>query len=191
MSFGFSHLDFINMGLFSKKFFSAKATEDKKTDKKSAKVSDVLTSSAQVKKKSMKDLYEEKSSSAPSVAKAMDGKKAMEDKKDLKDGKAGKKSENKKYGNAYKILVRPLITEKASIQGTQNKYFFEVNIDANKIEIAKAIQDVYGIMPIKVNVIKMGGKNVRQGRTMGKRKNWKKAIVTLKAGESIKVYEGV
>ncbi len=182
------------MGLFSKKKTEdskssvAKAMDDKKATRKSVKVSDASASSAQVKKKSMKDLYGEKSVSAPSVAKATDGKKVSEDKKVIKDKKGG----NKKYGNAYKILVKPLITEKASVQGTdENKYFFEVKKDANKIEIAKAINDVYGVKPVSVNIMRVGGKKVRRGRTFGKRKDWKKAIVTLKKGESIKVYEGV
>ncbi|NIA18342.1 MAG: 50S ribosomal protein L23 [Actinobacteria bacterium] len=126
-------------------------------------------------------MYEGKPSSASPSSKAADGKKATEDKKDGK----------RKYGNAYKVLVKPLVTEKASVMGTLNKYFFAVAIGANKIEIAKAVQDVYGVKPISVNIIRMQGKSVRHGRTMGKRKDWKKAIVTLKKGESIKVYEGV
>ena len=78
------------------------------------------------------------------------------------------------------------------MQGTdENKYFFEVKKDANKIEIAKAINDVYGVKPVSVNIMRVGGKKVRRGRTFGKRKDWKKDIVTLKKGESIKVYEGV
>ena len=72
-----------------------------------------------------------------------------------------------------------------------NKYFFEVAKNANKIEVAKAIQEIYGVKPVSVNIIRMQGKKVGQGRTRGKRKDWKKAIITLKKGESIKVYEGV
>ncbi len=145
-------------------FGKKKKEEDKKeTDKKSAKVDNV-------KKESTKELYE--------------GKKAD------KSGEA-KKTDKAKHGNAYKILVKPLVTEKASVMGTLNKYFFEVAKGANKIEIAKAIQDVYGVKPTGVNVIRMKGKSVRHGRIMGKRKDWKKAVVTLKKGETIKIYEGV
>jgi len=94
-------------------------------------------------------------------------------------------------GNAYRVLIKPLVTEKASVMGTLNKYFFEVAKEANKIEVAKAVYDVYGVKPEKVNIVRMRGKVVRRGRITGKRKDWKKAVVTLKKGDSIKVYEGV
>ncbi len=94
-------------------------------------------------------------------------------------------------GSAYRILVKPLITEKATNLVGQNKYAFVVDINANKIEVAKAIEEVYGVKPSNVNVIKMKGKQVSRGRIVGRRKDFKKAIVTLKKGEAIKVYEGV
>ncbi len=127
----------------------------------------------------------EKSANAAG-AKKESVKRAREDKKTAEE-----KSAKKRYGNAHRVLVRPLVTEKASVMGALGKYFFEVAGDANKIEIAKAIQDVYGVKPISVNIIRMRGKRVRRGRTIGKRKDWKKAVITLKKGESIKVYEGV
>ncbi len=96
-----------------------------------------------------------------------------------------------KRGNAYRILVKPLITEKAANVGTENKYVFAVQSGANKIEIAKAINDVYGVKPTAVNVLSVGGKKVRYGRRFGQRKDWKKAIVTLPAGKTINIYEGV
>lgn len=101
------------------------------------------------------------------------------------------KTESVKSGNAYKVLVKPLVTEKAGILGEENKYVFEVSVDANKIEIAKAIEEVYGIRPIAVNIMNRKGKVVRRGRTFGKRKDWKKAIVELPKGKTIKIYEGV
>ncbi|MCX6792766.1 MAG: 50S ribosomal protein L23 [Candidatus Falkowbacteria bacterium] len=94
--------------------------------------------------------------------------------------------------HAYRILLRPIISEKASRQQTSfNHYFFEVAIKANKIEIAKAVKAAYGITPLEVNVIRMEGKASRRGRTLGKRKDWKKAIVTLPKGKTIALYEGV
>jgi len=102
-----------------------------------------------------------------------------------------KKKAIKKDSAAYKILKKPLVTEKATVLGSLNKYVFEVSNEANKIEIAKAIFQVYGVKPVNINIIKVGGKKVRYGRTLGKRKDWKKAIITLPEGESIKVYEGV
>lgn len=96
-----------------------------------------------------------------------------------------------KFDQAYKILVKPLVTEKASMLAAQNKYMFAVSLKANKISVAKAIEAVFGIKPVQINIIKMEGKVVRTGRNKGKRKDWKKAIVTLPAGKTIQVYEGV
>lgn len=100
-------------------------------------------------------------------------------------------SANKKFGSAYRVLVKPLVTEKASVASAENKYIFEIFQDANKVEVAKAIKEVYGIMPEKVNIIRTLGKKARYGKTSGKRKDRKKAIVTMPAGQTIKVYEGV
>jgi large subunit ribosomal protein L23 len=117
-------------------------------------------------------------------------KKSM---KDLYDGqeKPAAKKETKVSGQAYRILVKPLITEKASMVGIQNKFIFMISLDANKIDVAKAINEVYGIKPVAVNIIRSEGKTKRYGRYVGKRKDFKKAVVTLPAGKSIQVYEGV
>lgn len=93
--------------------------------------------------------------------------------------------------NAYKILKRPLITEKVTELTQLNKYVFEVPVKTSKSEVAKAIQNVYGVKPIKVNVINVSGKKVRRGRRFGKTRDWRKAVITLAAGDSIEVYEGV
>jgi large subunit ribosomal protein L23 len=163
------------MGLLDK-FKKVKKEEKRGVDEKSAKVDNGLKSKKETKEESMKKLYEDNKI-----------KKTQES----IEGKDGKKIEKRKHSNAYKVLIRPLITEKASVLGAEKKYFFEVERHANKIEIAKAIKDVYGVKPISVNIINMGGKNVRLGRIRGRRKSWKKAVITLPEGESIKVYEGV
>lgn len=92
---------------------------------------------------------------------------------------------------AYRVLIKPIVTEKASDLGVNDKYVFMVDRSANKIEVAKAITKVYGIKPEKVNLLNFKGKKVRRGRTEGKRKDWKKAVVTLPKGKTINVYEGV
>ncbi len=161
-----------HMGLFSKK-----KTEDK--GKKADKA--VQVDNGKKEKTSMKELYGARPSQPPRANSSKNGTVKT----------AEKKSETKKYGNAFRVLIKPLVTEKASVIGAQNKYVFEVNPSANKIEIAKAIKEVYGIKPISINIIKAKGKDVRYGRTQGRTKNWKKAIVALPAGESIKIYEGV
>ena len=68
---------------------------------------------------------------------------------------------------------------------------FEVNINSNKIQVANAVEEVYGIRPVSVNIVKMEGKNKRQGRSIGRRKDWKKAMVKLPKGKTIDIYEGV
>lgn len=127
--------------------------------------------------KSMKELYGDNTKS----------NKLQGEKKETKP-KQEKSSAN---GRAYRVLVKPLITEKASLLGGQNKYLFAVESGVNKIEIANAVEEVYGIRPISVNVVKMRGKIVQRGRFKGKRKDWKKAIITLKKGETIQIYEGI
>ncbi|RLC38333.1 50S ribosomal protein L23 [Candidatus Falkowbacteria bacterium] len=112
-------------------------------------------------------------------------------KDDKKSDKTPKGKPERIFGDAYRVIIRPLVTEKAANLGSENKYVFAVNIKANKIEIAKAINEIYGIKPVGINIISIKGKKVRYGRTIGQRKNWKKAIVTLAAGKTIKVYEGV
>jgi large subunit ribosomal protein L23 len=101
------------------------------------------------------------------------------------------KSKKEDTAEAYKILIKPLVTEKATDLANFNKYCFEVAKNANKIEIQKAIKNLYGVEPLDVNIINMKGKRVRYGRVSGKKKNWKKAIVTLKQGDKIAIYEGV
>lgn len=105
--------------------------------------------------------------------------------------KEAKSKSEKSQKMAYRILIRPLISEKATIGVSLNKYVFEVAPDANKVEIKKAIEEIYGIVPSSVNVLNKSGKNVRFGRYQGRTKSIKKAVVTLKKGDSIKLYEGI
>ena len=93
--------------------------------------------------------------------------------------------------DSYRVLIKPLITEKATNQSAHNKYVFVVSLKANKISVAKAIEDTYGIKPIKVNIANADGKKVARGKVRGQRKDWRKAIVTLPQGQTIKIYEGV
>ncbi|MFH1187547.1 MAG: 50S ribosomal protein L23 [bacterium] len=126
-----------------------------------------------------------------------DGKIKDEDKKpEKKESKKEVKKEPKKdlkenTKDAYKILIKPLISEKASEASKLNQYIFIVSKKANKPEVKKAVEAVYGIKPIKVNIINTQGKKVRFGRSFGKKKDWKKAIVTLPKGKSIQIYEGI
>ncbi len=90
------------------------------------------------------------------------------------------------------ILKRPLLTEKITkLQDTHNQYAFEVDRRANKIEIKKAIESKFGVHILSVRTINMRGKMKTLGRFTGKRSDWKKAIVTVKPGEELVVFENV
>lgn len=105
--------------------------------------------------------------------------------------KADKTKGQASPSRAAEILVRPLISEKASQQQALNQYFFAVRLDANRVEVAKAVKALYGVTPVKVTIIRQEGKVRRYGRTTGKRKDWKKAMVCLPKGKTISLYEGV
>jgi large subunit ribosomal protein L23 len=91
----------------------------------------------------------------------------------------------------YEIIKRPLITEKTSIQKEiANQLTFEVDRRANRIEIKQAIESVFKVKVAKIQTMQVSGKVKRRGRFVGKRRDWKKAIVTLMPGERIDFFEG-
>lgn len=92
---------------------------------------------------------------------------------------------------AWRILLRPLVSEKAAGVGAHNQYVFVVANAATKVDVRRAIFDAYGIRPTRVNIVRVRGKQIRYGRSQGTTKAWKKAIVTLPKGKKIQVYEGV
>lgn len=94
-------------------------------------------------------------------------------------------------GAAYRILLRPVVSEKAATGEAHRSYTFAVAVDATKTQIKSAIRTVYGVTPSMVRTIQVEGKRVRSGRTAGRRKDWKKAIVTVPAGSSLSIHEGV
>ena len=93
---------------------------------------------------------------------------------------------------AYDIIVKPIITEQSMEETAEKKYVFQVAIDANKIEIKKAIEEIFGVKVEKVNTIRMDGKEKRVGVHIGRRANWKKAMVKLTAdSKTIEFFEGM
>ncbi len=89
----------------------------------------------------------------------------------------------------YQIIRRPVISEKSTLLSDQhNKYVFEVATDANKIQIKKAIEDIFKVAVIKVRTMTMPGKNKRVRLQLGRTPAWKKAIVTLKQGDRIELF---
>lgn len=98
--------------------------------------------------------------------------------------------------DANKILIKPVLTEKMAAQDAQGHYAFKVAMNANKIQIAKAIEEFYpGVAVKEVRTMVVRGKRRRQftrkGVLEGRRPSWKKAIVTLKSGSKIDFYEEI
>lgn len=92
----------------------------------------------------------------------------------------------------YEIIKIPLVTEKGTIQKeANNQLTFEVDRKANRVEIRHAVEKIFNVRVVKVRTMQMKGKVKRVGRILGKRRDWKKAIVTLAKGENIEFFEGV
>ena len=89
---------------------------------------------------------------------------------------------------ARDILLRPMITEKTTELMAEGKYVFKVAKNANKIEIAKAVKEIFDVKVEKVNTVNVKGKKKRIGRTSGKRADYKKAIVKLAEGSTIEFF---
>jgi large subunit ribosomal protein L23 len=94
--------------------------------------------------------------------------------------------------DAYRIVKRALVTEKSTIERDQNnKYVFEVDRRANKIEVGKAIEKAFNVKVLEVRVMNVPGKKKRVGKIIGEKRAWKKAIITLAPESRIEIFEGV
>ena len=90
------------------------------------------------------------------------------------------------------IILKPVITEQSTDQLTMGKYTFRVAKDANKLEIADAIEKLFNVEVTKVNTVRVRGRHKRVGRFAGKTSDWKKAIITLtEDSKSIEFFEGM
>lgn len=93
---------------------------------------------------------------------------------------------------AQDIILAPVITEKSMYGVAEKKYTFKVANDANKIEIAQAVEELFGVSVSKVNTVSVRGRLKRMGRNEGYRPDWKKAIVTLtENSKTIEFFEGM
>lgn len=125
--------------------------------------------------------------------KAKPAAKKTEDKKAEAKKTEAPKSEEKTIqlpattGDAHRVLIRPIVTEKSSALASHGTYVFVVASSANKHEIKKAVKAVYGATATDVRVMNVQGKVVRSRGGFGRRKDWRKAVVTLKEGQSIDV----
>jgi large subunit ribosomal protein L23 len=92
----------------------------------------------------------------------------------------------------YRIIRKPLITEKGTKQKEQaNQYAFEIDRTANKVMVRSAVEEIFKVKVLNVAVMNMKGKRRRVGKNLGKKADWKKAIVRLAPGEKIEFFEGI
>ena len=90
---------------------------------------------------------------------------------------------------ARDILIKPIVTEKSTALMEERKYTFCVPLSATKIQIRQAVEQIFKVKVQAVNTMRYEGKMKRLGRTQGRRSAWKKAVVTLKPGETIELFE--
>jgi len=89
------------------------------------------------------------------------------------------------------VLIEPVLTEKTNLLREDDKFVFKVDARATKTQVKEAVRKLFDVHPISCNIVNVGGKPKRLRTRRGYTANWKKAIVRLKAGETIKVFEGV
>jgi large subunit ribosomal protein L23 len=96
--------------------------------------------------------------------------------------------------DAYSTILRPVVSEKSTVLGNEGKYVFEVAPSANKIQIKRAVEEAFANRKVNVtavNILHVTGKVRRRGRSVGTTRSWKKAIVTLRPGQRLDLFEGV
>jgi large subunit ribosomal protein L23 len=88
------------------------------------------------------------------------------------------------------VLIAPVVSEKSYGQIAQNRYTFKVHKDAHKTQVRQAVEQLFDVKVVAVNIVKVQPKPKRRGLTKGTRSGWKKAVVQLKPGDSIEIFEG-
>ena len=88
------------------------------------------------------------------------------------------------------VLIKPVVSEKSYHQITENRYTFKVHKDAHKTQVRQAVEELFEVKVERVNVIKVQAKPKRRGLHRGTRPGWKKAVVQLRAGDTIEIFEG-
>ena len=93
--------------------------------------------------------------------------------------------------SAYDVIIKPVISERSMDLAQQKKYTFKVAKDANKTQVKLAVEEIFGVEVKKVNIMNIDGKVKRMGRYVGRTSAYKKAIVTLKEGDTIDFYSNI
>ena len=151
-------------------FFRKKKKEEERDIKKEKKREEKLAKIKEVKKKEKPERKEKVIEKEPEIIKPQPAK--------------AKKEEVK---TAPKVLSRPQITEKATLLQESNQYIFRVFPHSTKPEVKKAVEEVYGVNVEKVRIVNVQRKKKRLGRSLGWKKGYKKAIVSLRKGQAIEI----
>jgi len=89
------------------------------------------------------------------------------------------------------VIIRPVVSEKSYILSGANRYTFRVHADAHKTQIRQAVQELFGVHVVDVRTLSVKSKPKRRGAVRGRTRTWKKAIVQIKPGESIPIFQGL
>jgi large subunit ribosomal protein L23 len=93
--------------------------------------------------------------------------------------------------DASQVIIRPVVSEKSYVLATHDKYTFRVHPDAHKTQIRQAIEKLYDVTVVDVRTMRVKGKPKRRGYTSGRTRRWKKAIVQVKPGDTIPIFQGL
>jgi large subunit ribosomal protein L23 len=129
----------------------------------------------------------EEAEKAKKPEKVLSTKKSEKKPEETKKDTVIKPRVGKVTGFSYEAIKQPHISEKASYLAESNQYIFKVSPDYNKKEVQKAVEGIYGVDVLSVNIVKIPAKKRRLGRTEGFRKSYKKAIVKIKNGQKIEI----
>lgn len=143
-----------------------------------------------LKKKKVEAKVSKKEIVVKAPAKEVKVGKITEEQKATSENKAPK-TKTAPQSRANFVLLKTLVSEKAAMFEGKGVYTFIVYKQANKLEVKKAVKEIYGVNPEKVRMINVEGKQVRFGAKQGRQSDWKKAIVTLPKGKTINIHEGV
>lgn len=165
--------------LFFKRIFKKKLPE-KRVEKKSEKKVVKKAKERVIEGQRVKKELEEKDVKKPEAEKKVEQKLPVS-----REQKPVQKLSKKATRIAPNILIRPIVTEKATFGEAKGLYTFEIAPHANKILVKQAIGELYNVYPVKVNIIRRKGKQVRYGRSKGRTKDRKRAIVYLKQGDKL------
>ncbi len=93
--------------------------------------------------------------------------------------------------DASQIIIRPVVSEKSYVLATADKYTFRVHADAHKTQIKQAIEELFDVKVLEVRTLSVKSKPKRRGYTAGRTRQWKKAIVQVRAGDTIPIFQGL